>query len=102
MHRVIDAITQFNPDLFFLMAAQAIRSAGSAPAAASVRTRRRASLPILTTKAWRNMAANSKRWHFTKGNENPRAVAVNVESIVPAEIKLDQPWRTENGVGEWF
>jgi alpha-L-fucosidase len=39
---------------------------------------------------------------FTKGNEDSRAVAVNVESNVPKNIKRDQPWQTENGLGEWF
>jgi alpha-L-fucosidase len=39
---------------------------------------------------------------FAKGFEDPRAVAVNVESRVPKEIKRDQPWQTEDGLGEWF
>ena len=39
---------------------------------------------------------------FAKGNEDPRAIAVNIESHVPGQIKRDQPWQTENGLGEWF
>ena len=39
---------------------------------------------------------------FTKGSEDARAIAVNVESNVPKQIKRDQPWQTENGLGEWF
>lgn len=39
---------------------------------------------------------------FTKGNEDPGAVAVNVESTFPENIKKDQPWQSESGLGEWF
>lgn len=39
---------------------------------------------------------------FTKGNEDPRGVAVNSESKVPNDIKRDQPWQCEVGLGEWF
>jgi len=39
---------------------------------------------------------------FTKGNEDPRAVAVNVEFGVPKEIKRDHPWQSEKSLGEWF
>jgi alpha-L-fucosidase len=45
---------------------------------------------------------NLEAMAFTKGNEDARAIAVNVESHVPREIKRDQPWQTENGLGEWF
>jgi alpha-L-fucosidase len=39
---------------------------------------------------------------FTKGNEDPRAIAATSESSVPGNIKRNQPWQTENGLGEWF
>jgi len=39
---------------------------------------------------------------FTKGSEDARAVAVNLESRFPDGINRDQPWQTEVGLGEWF
>jgi len=39
---------------------------------------------------------------FTKGNEDPRAVAGDCESHFPRDIKTDCAWQTEAGLGEWF
>jgi len=53
----------------------------------------------------KNIGANGGKLEamaFTKGNEDPRAIAVNVESRVPEGIKRDQPWQSENGLGEWY
>jgi alpha-L-fucosidase len=102
-NRVIDAINQFDPDFIYFDG-----GAGSYPFCGfgTGRGLRSDATPRVIADLYnRSMAEHGGRLEamaFTKGNEDPRAVAVNVESNVPAEIKRDQPWQTENGMGEWF
>jgi alpha-L-fucosidase len=101
-HRVIDAIDQFSPDFIYF------DGGGSYPFCG--RFTGRGLRADATPRVIAHLYNTSMQKHggkleamaFTKGNEDSRAVAVNFESNVPGEIKRDQPWQTENGLGEWF
>ncbi len=101
-HRVVDAIDQFDPDFIYF------DGGGSYPFCGRFTGRglRADATPRVIADLYnKSMAEHGGRLEamaFTKGNEDPRAVAVNVESSVPSDIKRDPPWQTENGLGEWF
>ena len=99
--RVIDAIDQFSPDFIYF------DGGGSYPFCG--RFTGRGLRADATPRVIAHLYNSSLRKHgqleamaFTKGNEDSRAIAVNFESSVPGQIKRDQPWHTENGLGEWF
>ena len=101
-HRVIDAIDQFDPDFIYFDGGRSYPFCGwftgrGLRADATPRV-----IADLYNKSMAEHGGQLEAMAFTKGNEDPRAVAVNVESSVPADIKRDQPWQTENGLGEWF
>ncbi len=101
-HRVIDAIDQFSPDFIYFDGGGSYPFCGHGTGKG---LRADATPRVIAHLYNTNMKKNGgtlDAMAFTKGNEDPRAVAVNVESSVPNEIKLDQPWQTENGLGEWF
>lgn len=99
--RVIDAIDSYSPDFIFF------DGGGSYPFCGYLTGRglRADVVPRVIAHLYNtSMAKNDGRIEamaFTKGNEDARAVAVNCESKVFSEIKRDQPWHTENAVGDW-
>jgi alpha-L-fucosidase len=101
-NRVIDAIDQFSPDFIYF------DGGGSYPFCGwgTGRGYRSDATPRVIAHLYnKNMQKNGGKLEamaFTKGNEDPRAIAVNVESRFPSGIKKDQPWQTEVGMGEWF
>jgi alpha-L-fucosidase len=99
--RVVDAIDQFSPDFIYF------DGGGSYPFCG--RFTGRGLRADATPRVVAHLYNTSIKKHgqleamaFTKGNEDSRAIAVNFESSVPDRIKRDQPWHTENGLGEWF
>ena len=100
--RVIDAIDQFSPDFIYFDGGGSYPFIGHGTGKG---LRADATPRVIAHLYNTNIAKNGghlEAMAFTKGNEDSRAVAVNVESNVPKEIKRDQPWQTENGLGEWF
>ncbi|NWJ52086.1 MAG: alpha-L-fucosidase [Bacteroidetes bacterium] len=101
-NRVIDAIDQFSPDFIYFDGGDSYPFCGWFTG----RGFRSDATPRVIAHLYnKNIQKNSGKLEalaFTKGNEDPRAIAVNVESRVPNGIKKDQPWQTENGLGEWF
>ena len=101
-NRVIDAITQFTPDFIYFDGGGSYPFCGyftgkGLRADATPRV-----IADLYNQSMANHGGRLEALALTKGNEDPRSVAVNVESSVPVDIKRDQPWQTENGLGEWF
>jgi alpha-L-fucosidase len=100
--RVIDAIDQFSPDFIYFDGGRSYPFCG---AGTGKGLRADATPRVIAHLYNSNMARNAGKLEamaFTKGNEDPHAVAVNVESGVPKGIKRDQPWQSENTIGEWF
>ncbi len=100
--RVMDAIDQFSPDFIYFDGGGSYPFCGHGTGKglrADATPRVIAHLYNMSMKAH---GGALEAMAFSKGNEDKRAVAVNVESKVPKDIKLDQPWQTENGLGEWF
>jgi alpha-L-fucosidase len=101
-HRVIDAIDQFSPDFIYFDGGGSFPFCGHGTG----RGLRADATPRVIAHLYNTSIEKNngtlEAMAFTKGNEDARAVAVNVESNVPKEIKRDQPWQTENGLGEWF
>ena len=101
-NRVIDAIDQFSPDFIYFDGGDSYPFCGWFTGKGF----RSDATPRVIAHLYNiNMQKNGGKLEamaFTKGNEDPRAIAVNVESRVPDGIKKDQPWQTENGLGEWF
>ena len=101
-HRVIDAITQFSPDFIYFDGGNSYPFCGyftgkGLRADATPRV-----IADLYNSSMSQHGGRLEAMAFTKGNEDPRAVAETVESTVPDGIKRDHPWQTENGLGEWF
>jgi alpha-L-fucosidase len=101
-NRVIDAIDQFSPDFIYFDGGGSYpfcghRTGKGLRADATPRV-----IAHLYNKSLAKNGGNLEAMAFTKGNEDPRAVAVNIESSVPGEIKKDCTWQTETGLGEWF
>jgi len=100
-HRVIDAIDAYSPDFIYFDGGGSYPFCGHGTG----RGLRADATPRVIAHLYnRSIKKNGQleAMAFTKGNEDSRAIAVNVESNVPREIKRDQPWQTENGLGEWF
>jgi alpha-L-fucosidase len=101
-NRVIDAIDQFSPDFIYFDGGNSYPFCGWFTG----RGYRADATPRVISHLYNtNLKKNSgelKAMAFTKGNEDPRAIAVNVESSFPEGIQKDQPWQTEVGLGEWF
>jgi alpha-L-fucosidase len=101
-HRVVDAVDQFSPDFIYF------DGGGSYPFCGTFTGRglRADATPRVIAHLFNSSMAKHggklEAMAFTKGNEDPRAVAVNVESSLPNGIKRDQPWQKEVGLGEWF
>jgi len=100
--RVIDAIDQYNPDFIYFDGGGSYPFCGHGTGKG---LRADATPRVIAHLYNSNMAKNGGQLEamaFTKGNEDPRAVAVNVESRFPGGIKTDCTWQTEVGLGEWF
>jgi|GEM_PF-466809 len=98
--RVIDAIDQHHPDFIYFDGGypfSGYRTGRGLRADALPRV-----IAHLYNSSIRQNGGQLEAMAFTKGNEDPRAIAVNFESKFPPGIKLDQPWQTEVGLGEWF
>jgi alpha-L-fucosidase len=100
--RVIDAIDQFDPDFIYFDGGGSYPFCGHGTG----KGLRADATPRVIAHLYNScMARNGGQLDamaFTKGNEDSRAVAVNVESRFPADIKSDCAWQTEVGLGEWF
>ena len=101
-NRVIDAIDQFSPDFIYFDGGGSYPFCGRGTGKG---LRADATPRVIAHLYNKNMKKNGGTLDvmaFTKGNEDPRAVAVNIESSVPGDIKKDCTWQTETGLGEWF
>ena len=99
--RVIDAIDKYSPDFIYFDGGGSYPFCGRGTGKG---LRADATPRVIAHLYNSNMAKNGGNLDvmaFAKGFEDSRAIAVNVESCVPKEIKRDQPWQTENGLGEW-
>ena len=100
--RVVDAIDQLSPDFIYF------DGGGSYPFCGyrTGRGLRADATPRVIAHLYNsNMQKHGGKLEamaFTKGSDDARAVAVNFESCFPKDIKRDQPWQTEVGLGEWF
>ena len=99
-HRVVDAIDQFSPDFIYF-------DGGGYPFCGykTGRGLRADATPRVIAHLYNSSIKQHGKLEamaFTKDNEDPRAIAVNFESRFPKDIKRDQPWQTEVGLGEWF
>jgi len=101
-HRVVDAIDQFSPDFIYFDGGGSYPFCGHGTGKGLRADATPRVIAHLYNTSLRKHDGKLEAMAFTKGNEDARAVAVNVESRVPKEIKRDQPWQTENGLGEWF
>jgi len=99
--RVIDAIDQYNPDFIYFDGGGSYPFCGHGTGKG---LRADATPRVIAHLYNSNTAKNGGKLEamaFTKGNEDARAVAMNVESRFPGGIKMDCPWQTEVGLGEW-
>ena len=101
-HRVIDAIDQFSPDFIYFDGGGSYPFCGRGTGRGLRADATPRVIADLYNSNMKKHGGTLEAMAFTKGNEDARAVAVNVESRVPQDIKRDQPWQTENGLGEWF
>lgn len=100
--RVIDAIDKYSPDFIYFDGGGSYPFCGHFTGKGLRADATPRVIAHLYNKSMKAHEGKLEAMAFTKGNEDPRAIAVNVESRVPKEIKRDQPWQTENGLGEWF
>jgi alpha-L-fucosidase len=101
-HRVIDAIDQYSPDFIYFDGGGSYPFCGHGTGRGLRADATPRVIAHLYNTSIRNHDGVLDAMAFTKGNEDKRAVAVNFESRTPGQIKRDQPWQTENGLGEWF
>jgi len=101
-HRVLDAIDQFSPDFIYFDGGGSYPFCGHGTGRGLRADATPRVIAHLYNTSMQKHGGRLEALAFTKGNEDPRAIAVNVESSVPKDIKRDQPWQTENGLGEWF
>ena len=101
-HRVLDAIDQFAPDFIYFDGGGSYPFCGHGTGRGLRADATPRVIAHLYNTSMQQHGGRLEALAFTKGNEDPRAIAVNVESRVPKDIKRDQPWQTENGLGEWF
>lgn len=101
-NRVIDAIDQFNPDFIYFDGGDSYPFCGWGTGRGYRADATPRVIAHLYNRSLKEHNGQLQAMAFTKGNENPRAIAVNVESSFPGGIKTDQPWQTEVGLGEWF
>ena len=101
-HRVIDAIDQFSPDFIYFDGGGSYPFCGRGTGKGLRADATPRVIAHLYNTNMKKNGGNLAAMAFTKGNEDSRAIAVNIESNVPKTIKRDQPWQTENGLGEWF
>lgn len=100
--RVIDAIDKYHPDFIYFDGGGSYPFCGHGTGKGLSAD---ATPRVIAHLYNSSIAANGGKLDamaFSKGSGDPRAIAVNVESNVPKQIKRDQPWQTENGMGEWF
>lgn len=100
--RVMDAIDQYSPDFIYFDGGGSYPFCGHGTGRGLRADATPRVIAHLYNSSIRKNGGRLEAMAFTKGNEDARAIAVNVESNVPREIKRDQPWQTENGLGEWF
>lgn len=100
--RVIDAIDTFSPDFIYFDGGNSYPFCGwnTGKGYRSDATPR--VIAHLYNKSIKENGGRLEAMAFTKGNEDSRAIAVNSESCFPPDIKRDQPWQCEVGLGEWF
>ena len=101
-HRVVDAIDQFSPDFIYFDGGGSYPFCGRFTGKGLRADATPRVIAHLYNTSIKKHGGTLDAMAFTKGNEDNRAIAVNVESSVPGQIKRDQPWQTENGLGEWF
>ncbi len=100
--RVIDAIDQHDPDFIYFDGGGSYPFCGRFTGRGLRADATPRVIAHLYNKSIRAHGGRLEAMAFAKGNEDARAVAVNVESSFPGDIKRDQPWQSENGLGEWF
>ena len=101
-HRVIDAIDQFSPDFIYFDGGGSYPFCGHGTGRGLRADATPRVIAHLYNTSIKKNGGTLEAMAFTKGNEDSRAIGVNIESNVPKGIKRDQPWQTENGLGEWF
>ncbi len=101
-HRVMDAIDQYSPDFIYFDGGGSYPFCGHGTGKGLRADATPRVIAHLYNESMQTHNGKLEAMAFTKGNEDARAVAVNVESRVPKTIKRDQPWQTEVGLGEWF
>jgi alpha-L-fucosidase len=100
--RVMDAIDQFSPDFIYFDGGGSYPFCGHGTGKGLRADATPRVIAHLYNKSIAEHGGKLEAMAFTKGNEDSRAVAVNIESSFPANIKQDCTWQTENGLGEWF
>jgi alpha-L-fucosidase len=100
--RVIDAIDQHHPDFIYFDGGDSYPFCGHGTGRGLRADATPRVIAHLYNSSIKENGGKLEAMAFTKGNEDPRAVAVNFESRFPEGIKRDQPWQTDVGLGEWF
>ncbi len=101
-NRVMDAVHQFSPDFIYFDGGDSYPFCGTFTGKGLRADATPRVIADLYNQSIATHQGQLEAMAFTKGNEDPRAIAVNVESRVPDQIKRDQPWQTETGLGQWF
>lgn len=100
-HRVIDAIDQFSPDFIYFDGGGSYPFCGYGTGRGLCADATQRVIADLYNKSMAEHGGKLEAMAFAKGGDS-RALAANCESGFPTGIKRDQPWQTENGLGEWF
>lgn len=99
-HRVMDAIDQFSPDFIYFDGGGSYPFCGYGTGRGLCADATQRVIAHLYNKSIAKHGGELEAMAFAKGGD-ARAVAANCESGFPPGIKRDQPWQTENGLGEW-